>query len=78
MGVYFKGITIDDLQGCCPDIDRLIDEGRTIEVKEPHGNLIDANHLLEAFPVYPQEMNLHIYDVRSKICVATAMIEEEG
>lgn len=78
MGVYFKGITIDDLQGCCPNIDRLIDEGRTIEVREPHGNLIDANRLYEAFPINPQAMYLHIYDVRSKICVATATIEAEG
>lgn len=55
MGVYLKGISIEELRGCCYDTDLLIRDGRALEVKEPHGRLVDIDEIGEL-------MNHHKYN----------------
>jgi len=44
MGVYIKGITIEMLRNAPLEaVEDLLAEGDMVEVKEPHGRLIDAD-----------------------------------
>lgn len=51
---------------------------KLIEVKEPHGRLIDADELLTAFPMCDSFMDIKIQSVRATINFAQTVIKAEG
>lgn len=51
---------------------------KLIEVKEPHGRLIDGDELKTAFPECDNSMDVKIASVRATISHAPTVIEAEG
>lgn len=49
-----------------------------VEVKEPHGRLIDGDELKTAFPRCDNSMDIKIASVRATINHASTIIEAEG
>ena len=49
-----------------------------VEVKEPHGRLIDGDELKTAFPRCDNSMDIKISSVRATINHASTIIEAEG
>ena len=62
MGVYIKGITVDELKRTCHLNINIWND--LVEVPEPHGRLIDASEICE-FNIYDEE-----YDEYTKIDIS--------
>lgn len=82
MGVYIKGMTYADALRLLAKDKKIIDTRNIIEVKEPHGRLIDADVVLSnigAFADHPNETLVNDLAIAFDIVLdAPTVIEREG